>query len=495
MFTAACPSCGAKVSLRASQSTAAVCGFCKSTLVRDADALKRIGVQGELLEDYARVQVGTGGRFEGRAFSVVGRIQLRYAEGAWNEWHVLFEDGTNGWLSEAGGQYAVTFDTGAAKGAPTFEALVPGMTVGIGGEAHTLTDRRTARCTAAEGELPFPADSRWEAKVADLRAGDRLLTLDYSEGEPPKLYRGTAVSLESLQPTLLRSLAVVEEAAGALPGTLQTVDCPSCGAPVRFVTQLATLVTCRSCKSELSAQAKGLVLELERADKADRRTLLTLGDSGELRGDRYTVIGILARRTDDDATEWFEYLLYSPGAGFRWLVQVGWDFQWVEVLNTAPTVSGSSARHAGEAYTNNEAYTALTTWVVGSFNWRPKVGDRVAVNDFVRGSGPGRAVLTAEKTDTELTWSRAVVLPAGELAQAFPGTKAKTAASAVAPSKVKFGADGIKDLAVLFSILVGLLALPTLIVGDFGASIDTVVIALVALWLPTRFVGKRSEED
>ena len=44
MFTAACPSCGAKVSLRASQSTTAVCGFCKSTLVRDAEALKRMGV-------------------------------------------------------------------------------------------------------------------------------------------------------------------------------------------------------------------------------------------------------------------------------------------------------------------------------------------------------------------------------------------------------------------------------------------------------------------
>lgn len=495
MFTAACPSCGAKVSLRASQSTAAVCGFCRSTLVRDAEALKRIGVQGELLEDYARVQLGTGGRYEGRAFTVVGRIQLRYAEGAWNEWHLLFEDGSSGWLSEAGAQYAVTFDMGPAKGAPSFDALVPGMTVGIRGEPHSLTDRRVARCTAAEGELPFPADSRWEAKVADLRRGDRLLTLDYSDGEPPTLYRGTAVSLDALQPTLLRSVAVVEETAGALPGALQTVDCPSCGAPVRFVTQLATLVTCRSCKSELSAQAKGLVLELERADKAERRTLLALGDAGALRGHRYTVIGILARRTDDDPSEWFEYLLYAPEAGLRWLVQVGGDFQWVEVLNTAPTVSGSSARLAGEAYTNNEAYTALTTWVAGSFNWRPEVGDRVAVNDYVRGSGPDRAVLTAEKTDAELTWSRAVVLPAGELAEAFPGTKAKTAAPVAAASRVKFGTDGIKDLAVLFSVLVGLLALPTLIVGDFGDAIDTVIVALVALWLPTRFVGARGEED
>ena len=99
MFTAECPSCGAKVSLRASASTTAVCAFCKSTLVRRAEALERIGVQGELLEDYSRVQIGTGGRFEGRGFSVVGRIQLRDDAGAWNEWHVLFDDGATGWLS------------------------------------------------------------------------------------------------------------------------------------------------------------------------------------------------------------------------------------------------------------------------------------------------------------------------------------------------------------------------------------------------------------
>ena len=182
MFTASCPACGAKVSLKASASTTAVCGFCKSTLVRDADALRRIGVQGELLEDYSRVQVGTGGRFEGRQFTVVGRIQLRYDAGAWNEWFVLFEDGSTGWLSEASGQYAITFDRGPQAGLPTFEASSPGGTVSILGALYTVTDKRTAHCSAAEGELPFPADSRWEARVVDLRADERLATLDSSSG-------------------------------------------------------------------------------------------------------------------------------------------------------------------------------------------------------------------------------------------------------------------------------------------------------------------------
>jgi hypothetical protein len=497
MFSAACPSCGAKVSLRASQSSAAVCGFCRSTLVRDADALRRVGVQGELLEDYSRVQVGTGGRFEGRSFTVVGRIQLRYDEGAWNEWHLLFEDGGNGWLSEASGQYAVTFDEGPASGAPGFEALRPGMTVGLKGEPHTLTDKRTAHCTAAEGELPFPADSRWEARVADLRSGERLLTLDYSDGEPPRLYRGTALALEALQPTLLRARAVVEETAGALPGGLQTLDCPSCGAPVRFVTRLATLVTCKACKSELSAQAKGLVVEVARADKAERRTSIELGAEGELRGERYTVIGILARRTDDDPAEWFEYLLYSPGAGFRWIVQVGRAFQWVEVLNAAPELSGGGARLDGVPYSSHEAYTALTTWVAGSFNWRPRVGDRCGVTEYARGAGPDRVVLSAEQTDAELTWSRAVALPAAEVARAFPGAGAPAgvAAPAASAARVDLGSRKLKDLAILFSILLVLLALPTIFIGDFDESIDTVAIALLALWAPAYYLGRRANGD
>jgi ribosomal protein S27E len=499
MFTAECPSCGAKVSLRASQSTTAVCGFCKSTLVRDAEALKRIGVQGELLEDYSRVQIGTGGRFEGRGFTVVGRIQLRYTDGGWNEWYVLYDDGSTGWFSEASGQYALTLDRGPAPGVPTFDALKPGMTAAVKGERYTVTDKRVAQCTAGEGELPFPVDSRWEARVVDLRSGDKLITLDWSAGETATLYAGSAVALESLSPTLLRSAAAVEETAGAIEGGLLQLECPSCGASVRYVPKLATHVTCRQCKSELAGKPEGLVLEVQRADSSERSTWLQLGDEGTFDGERYTVIGALARAVDDDpSSEWFEFLLYSPKQGFRWIVQAEGRFQWVEVLNELPDEAGGGARVGDQRFNRREMYGAVNTWVAGSFNWRPRVGDRVTVTEFDRVSGSSRTVLSREQSESELTWSRAVDLPVATLSTAFgktsgPSAAARAGAGAAAAAGATLAARAgrtVRDLAWIFSVALAVFCLPAVFVGEIDDLVAPLFIAYLALWLPLRFESK-----
>ena len=56
------------------------------------------------------------GRHATRAprFTLVGRLQYRYADGTWNEWHALFDSGDgaqkSGWLSEDNGRYVVAFD-------------------------------------------------------------------------------------------------------------------------------------------------------------------------------------------------------------------------------------------------------------------------------------------------------------------------------------------------------------------------------------------------
>lgn len=490
------------MSLRASASTTAICGFCKSTLVRRADVLERIGVQGELLEDYSRVQLGTGGRYDGRGFTTIGRIQLRYDDGGWNEWYLLFDDGSTGWLSEASGQYAVTFERGTVTGAPSFEALKPGMTAGLRGQRYVATDRRTAQCTAAEGELPFPADSRWQAKVVDLRDGDALATLDWSNGDPPTLYAGRAVTLESLQPTLLRSAERTAEAAGALgEAALQALECPACGASVRFVSQLATQVTCRQCKSELSAKPEGLVTDVRRADASQRPTALALGDQGSFDGETYTVIGVLARRAEGDDTEWYEYLLWAPKPGFRWLVDVSGAWQWVEVLNVLPDEHGGGARVGDERFLKREAYDTETTWVAGSFNWRPRVGDRAHVTEYERRAGGARTVLSREATDDEVTWSRAVELPAARWAKAFgkpataAGERAAAAAAAGAAGAVlpQFRSKSVRDLAWIFSAMLAVFALPAVFMADFDDLIAPLFIAYLALWLPLRFLGDKGD--
>ncbi len=44
-----------------------------------------------------------------RAFVVIGRIIYEYEQGGWNEWHIVYNDGTNGWLSDAQLEYDLSW--------------------------------------------------------------------------------------------------------------------------------------------------------------------------------------------------------------------------------------------------------------------------------------------------------------------------------------------------------------------------------------------------
>ena len=53
----------------------------------------RIGKMAELFDDHTPLQLGAAGRYQGQPFTLVGRLQYRYADGTWTEWHALFDDG------------------------------------------------------------------------------------------------------------------------------------------------------------------------------------------------------------------------------------------------------------------------------------------------------------------------------------------------------------------------------------------------------------------
>ena len=91
-YRAACPNCGAPVEFRSAASASAICSFCRSTLVRDGEALQRIGVSSELFDDHSPLQLGAAGKYQGLAFTLVGRLQYGYGGGTWNEWHALFDN-------------------------------------------------------------------------------------------------------------------------------------------------------------------------------------------------------------------------------------------------------------------------------------------------------------------------------------------------------------------------------------------------------------------
>ena len=121
-LTASCPSCGAPVVFKSASSILAVCDYCQSTLVRHDQALEDIGKMAALVEDRSPLQMGAEGSYKEVHFALIGRIQIRYSQGYWNEWHLLFDDMRTGWLSEAGGEYVLTFMQHVMEALPAFDS-------------------------------------------------------------------------------------------------------------------------------------------------------------------------------------------------------------------------------------------------------------------------------------------------------------------------------------------------------------------------------------
>lgn len=202
-----CPSCGAKVPFESAASLLAVCAYCRGVALRKDLNLEELGRVAQLVADGSPLQLGARGRYDKAIFTVLGRLQMRFADGYWNEWHLGFDDGRFGWLGESQGLYAVSFPVFSAGALPPFEALAVGQALPLAGVAYTVREKRRALYASAEGEIPFRAPFGEEVSFADL-AGPRdrsFATLDYSE-EPPMAFAGRYAEFEALELTGLRAI-------------------------------------------------------------------------------------------------------------------------------------------------------------------------------------------------------------------------------------------------------------------------------------------------
>ena len=123
--TANCPNCGAKVVFLWSSSVQTVCQYCKSVLVRTDLDLTKIGQVADLPPDISPIQLNTEGIYRNKSFVVIGRILYEYDQSGWNEWHLMMNDGSEGWLSDAQEEYAVSFPAPGQK-LPQQSQLQPG---------------------------------------------------------------------------------------------------------------------------------------------------------------------------------------------------------------------------------------------------------------------------------------------------------------------------------------------------------------------------------
>ena len=482
MYKTACPACGASVEFKSAGSVMAVCAYCRSTLLREAEAVRNIGKMSEVIEDHTRLQIGTSGQYQGRNFGVVGRIQLRYEDGFWNEWYAVFDDGKTGWLSDGSSQYTFTETVTVPGQLPPFEQIQPGAALQYDGQRFTATDVRTAHCVAGEGELPFQVGEGWQARVADFRNGERFLTLDYSDGATPQVFAGVATTPEALKCQLLRDAGQVEDSAGKLQGKAKTLECPSCGSGIEYQVGMAEHLVCPTCHAEVSAAADKIEVLKKHDELTQVKTSLELGATATIDKISWRLIGLMRCKEygSDESSTWTEYLLFNADKGFLWLVETDEGWTRTEVLNTLPQDNGSGVRHNGKGYTKKWAYGSEVIYAAGAFNWRISIGDKTWVTDYYGPDG----ILSQEKTDAEITWSLGKKIKTQQMLEWFgikggaAGHGTSTTLNALSSSKPIL--HGFAKAAT-WGLMI--LNIPQVLSGGFLTLVITGIAALL-LWIP-----------
>ena len=464
-WRATCPNCGAPVEFASAASPIAVCSFCRSTLARDGDGLRRIGQSAELFDDHSPLQLSAAGRYQGAAFTLVGRLQMRYAEGVWNEWHALFGDSErSGWLSEDNGRYVFAFDAPPPPGLPRADELHAGQKLVLGGRAWEVASVLRARVGAAEGELPFAPTLDREFVVADLRsAQDDVATLDFADPQRPHWSIGRAVALADL------ALAGLRDSTREKTLSARGLQCPNCGAAVELKLDGTRSVVCGQCHTVIDvSQGVGGDLAHYRQQQGSEPGI-ALGTVGTLAlggaPQRWQVVGYVERcevpdDPDDERVFWREYLLYHASEGFAFLVDADDGWSWAVPITGVPQGAGDSVRWRGTTYRKLYDYRGETIYVLGEFYWKVERGQRSRNSDYAA----GRKRLNREETVAardagvtarggEVTWSAGETLDAAAVAAAF-GIPAEQRAALTRDASPVSGGMGLKLVLIALAVIV-----------------------------------------
>ncbi|MHB8419880.1 MAG: DUF4178 domain-containing protein [Myxococcales bacterium] len=414
--TLRCPACGGDVPVRLGSSRVVVCPYCRMAIGRGN--LEQLGKLAELIPTGGKLRLHTRGALSGHRFELVGRVQLRWQAGVWDEWYATFDDGRRGWIAEAQGRYYLTFPIEGAT-LPTLSSLSPGSRVQLAGVGELVAvDFKTAELASAEGELPEGLTKT--RRTVDLEGeGGVFATLDYGDGsEPPELFAGKQTSSSEQQ-------LVHDGEAPAPPAQLagQKLVCPACQGPIELrVPGQSKRVTCPYCRGLLDCTAGPLrfLTALERLEQEPR---LPVGKKGKLLGTDYLVVGYQRRRCTVEGTDydWEEYLLYcGPQDAFFWLVASDGHWMFVRPVSagaiTTTSVGGFDyALFEGKRYRRFSAVQATTVSVLGEFYWEVAAGESWFCEDYIQ---PPLG-LSRERNDEEVAWSQASYVEPKAVGKAF----------------------------------------------------------------------------
>ncbi len=419
-FQATCPQCGSEIVFSLGASLLKICEHCGSAVARKGANLANYGKVADLVSTPSLLSLGLKGGYQGAPpFTLLGRLQMSFGGGTWDEWLLGFRDGNWAWLSESQGKFHY-MGQAPLPPVPSFDELRVGETIDLGSEGtFVVTESREGKFVSGAGELPFDVAPGSPMRYADLQGpGGKFATLDYGTGSTAEaVYIGREVSLDDLG-----IKGAKPEPAPTQGAKGEALACPQCAGPLELRAPDQTQrIACPYCGSLLDATKDLKVIEVMTSVEVE--PLFPLGARGRLMGVQWTFIGFMERSVTVEYVRyaWREYLLHDPRKGFRWLVESKGHWSFVEPIHAGDaSASMSDASYAGESFKHFQSGEARVDSVLGEFYWEVARGDTTVSHDYV---APPR-MLSTEETASETTYSLATYLEPEQVWKAFnpPGT-------------------------------------------------------------------------
>jgi len=452
-----CPGCGAPIEFGLGASMARVCDTCHTTVVRSDRGLQDLGKVAALADTPSPIAVGDQGTLAGRPLEVLGRVQLDYGLGPWDEYYVSFDYGKEwGWLAYAQGRwYATTLVPNLT--APPREDLSIDRDYVLSIGTFSVVEVRSAKIVSAEGELPNPVEAGTLRYYADTYGPQgAFATFDYDNGTgTSSVYSGWIFSDAQLSVTRLGPRTARKVKTSQL-------QCPNCGGEVpKLHDGRSERLGCPYCGAISDIPTRTVVAQQE---KLLQMPDIPIGNTGIFESISYTCLAYLRRSTKSEGElyQWEEYLLFNPSEGYRWLVkdpETGWS--WTTFVNPADidrSILPDRIRLANQMYVLRNSSLARVDYVLGEIYWKCSIGETVSVMDFACGN----EVISREQDTEEVNYSHSRIVSWPKIAAAFelpisgPGGTGIPAGGAV--SRVAGGCVTIAVIVVLIVILVVVLA-------------------------------------
>ena len=149
-----CPSCGSPLELSHRSVRVVKCEACETVSAIDREGVDPLGKSATLTDFMSALSLGAIGTVEGRRFQALGRVRFEYQDGYWDEWYLMFDDGTDAWLEEDEGELTLVRQEPVVGDVPFPASVRPGERVSIAERSIYVMEVGKAKLIGMEGQLP-----------------------------------------------------------------------------------------------------------------------------------------------------------------------------------------------------------------------------------------------------------------------------------------------------------------------------------------------------